>query len=137
MKAMKKIVALVVPFWVSIIITAVLLYFNVLSIFCTLYAVPFITSALAAFGMAGLYKSLCVKNGVSAATFWLLTFLPQLVMGIGAVVWLGAGVFGDAFDIVWSHLLEIFDFFSVGFTYGISGTIFTRFAAKKLKRVQQ
>lgn len=128
---MKRVMVSALVFVISIIATATLLYFNAFLIFCGFYAVPPISAALTSFGTAGLYKSLCVKNWVSMVMFRVLAFLLQSVIGIGTAVVFVIGFFGsfNVRDYIW----EMYDFFSICFTYGFFGLIFTYSSAGKIK----
>ncbi len=127
---MKKALWAIGIFIFSLIVTSALFVFNVFLLVFMLYPLTLVSSALTASGMIRLCKKTCGKHGIRALTFWLLAFLPQLIVGAGAaaVIWIGAGRL---------NTLEMYDLAVTCLTYGVSGAIFTRSAVKKFKEVQQ
>ena len=131
---MKKILWAVGIFIFSLIVTAALLIFNALLLVFMLYPVPLITSVLAASGTVRLCRRACVKYGISAWAFPVLAFLVPFITGIGTVAVVCAGLLGGAFNVQ-PYTPELYDLAVTCLSYGISGAIFTRSAANKLKRV--
>lgn len=132
---MKKVLLAIGLFIFSLIAMAALFVWNAILLVFMLYPAPFITSALAAFGTAGLYKKPCRKYGMKMWVFWIFAFLPPFTVGVGAVAVVCVGLFG-AFNVQ-PYTLELYDLASTCLTYGIFGAIFTRLAVKKFKEVRQ
>lgn len=139
---MKKALWAIGIFIISLIATAGMLAGNaLLYVFKPVpefYPLSLVIPFMAAFGISGLYKKVGGKYNVKAWVFWVLAFMPQFIIGAGAAV---AAIYLVLFDVkyngVWTFWFNYYFFAAVGLAYGISGTIFTRLAAKKLKRVRQ
>lgn len=139
---MKKVLLAMGIFIISLIATAGMLAGNaLLYVFKPVpafYLLSLVIPFMAAFGISGLYKKVGGKNHVKAWVFWVLAFMPQFIIVAGAAV---AAIYLVLFNVkyngVWTFWFNYYFFAAVGLAYVISGTIFTRLSAKKLKRVQQ
>ncbi len=125
---MKSGLWLVGIFLFGILAMAALFVFNAFLLVFQLYPLPLVISVLAAAGSERLFGKLRRKYGFSAWVFWILAFLPHVIIGTGAV----AAIYVELkMDIYTLYALTL------GLPYGISSAIFTYLSAKKLKEEQQ
>lgn len=122
---MKKALCMSVIFIFNIAVMAALFVFSALLLVFMLYPLPFVISAMTAAGTVRLFNKLRLKYGISAWVFWILAFLPQLIIGAGAVavIYVGPG----SSDMYGLYAL------TAGVPYGIFGAISLRLAVKKAK----
>ncbi len=82
---MKSGLWLVGIFLFGILAMAALFVFNAFLLVFQLYPLPLVISVLAAAGSERLFGKLRRKYGFSAWVFWILAFLPHVIIGTGAV----------------------------------------------------
>lgn len=125
---MKKVLWAFGIFLFGILAMAALFVFNGFLLVFQLDPVTLVISVLAAAGSERLFGKLRRKYGFSGWVFWILAFLPHVIIGTGAVAAICVELKMDIYTL---YALAL------GLPYGISGAIFTCLSAKKLKGVRQ
>lgn len=132
---MKKFSALILLLVVSLTISAVLLIINtvtMMSISVTSVILVLLISMAVAFGTSGFYKKLRAKLGINALPFWIFAYAPQLVIGVGTLLW---GYY-QSFRYLFVGAGTLFVFYIIpitGIAYAVWGAIFTVADWYKLK----
>lgn len=96
---MKKALWALGIFIFNMIVMAALFVFNGFLLVFQLYPVALVISVLAAAGSERLFGKFRRKYGFSAWVFWILAFLPQFIIGAGAVTAICAELKMDIYSV--------------------------------------